>query len=167
MKQKLSYLPNFLIITAASLWLGVLILAIATTPTRGAVAPSPYEEELFSFAFLAFGSCMGLFFGMRRFAYEERSIKKVNFLLALLITFAVQHLVANLFGFAVYTASGAEQLARVLYFGVQDAYEFAPKWVSHLCLLGEELLLYIPSLLFGSFIGLRKRKKEIASLTGK
>ena len=165
MKQRFSYCPSFLVSFAASLWFGVLLCALATTPIRGMFEPSKYEELFISFAFYSGGTCVGLLFACRRFGYEKRSVDKINLLLALLITFITEHLVAVLLDFAVYIAAGTRDLVQALYFGTAEYYAFAvPDNLLHIALLCVQIGLFLPSVLGGIYLGVAKRKKEIKKL---
>ena len=44
--------------------------------------------------------------------------------------------------------------------------EDVPKWVTHLCMLSYEILLFIPATLLGEYIGTRKSIKMREELLG-
>ena len=169
MKESAKIVLKYLGIYELSLLAGLLFYVWAQYPVELAFKMSDMTEQFVRAALGITASTVGFFF----LSYKRKGLKNKSFcfkdsLLKVLLTFAIVQVVAFILQYAIYIAGTATDLSRGIWMmaGHDLNKEDVPKWVTHLCMLSYEILLFIPATLLGEYIGTKKSIRMREELLG-
>lgn len=169
MKAGAKTVLKYLGIYELSILAGLLFYVGAQYPVELAFKMSDMTEQFVRAALGITASTVGFFF----LSYKRKGLKNKRFcfkdsLLKVLLAFAIVQVVAFIFQYVIYIAGTATDLSRGIWMmaGHDLNKEDVPKWVTHLCMLSYEILLFIPATLLGEYFGTRKSIKMRAELLG-
>lgn len=172
MKKHLSLAGAYLLVLEASFWIGLLVATLGKYIAQLAFSANFGTVIVISAVFAVIASVSALIIGSRTIGYKKRPETK-EILIALLIAFAVQQILAPIFQYIFYVAG-----ATTAYFADWVLYKFGdaissdgvptedlPGLYSHLIMTGGYLVLYAPSMYFGTVLGKKRRENERKSMT--
>ena len=169
MKAGAKIVLKYLGIYELSILAGLLFYVWAQYPAQLAFKMSEMTEQFVRAALGLTASTVGLFF----LSYKRKGLKNKSFcfrdaLLKVLLAFAIVQVVAFIFQYVIYIAGTATDLSRGIWMmaGHDFNREDVPKWVTHLCMLSYDILLFIPATLLGEYLGTKKSIKMREELLG-
>lgn len=169
MKNHLSRFGIYLIIYEGGILIGLLFCMIVMNPLKLAFEMSDAVQNLIWGLISTAGTSLWLFIASHREGHKVLEFKLSDVLIPTLMVFALQQIVAVIFQYAIYFTGGALFFAKA--FGAMAGSKYAynediPVWLKHICMLGYDILFFIPSILCGSYFGTKKRLKDRAELIG-
>lgn len=174
MKKQISLFSPYLLNFVGSLWLGVLATVLASIPLRFAVGNNPLAENLWISVFFAAAMTAWLFLSSYRRGYKKKALPLPKLSLFMAILFLLQQIFAYIFGYVYYMAGAATHLSLAIFLGHNPAVydlkthlaEGVPLWGYHVLMLALMLVLYVPAMVGGEYVGSKRREKDRAELTG-
>ena len=149
----------------ASLWLGMLFWIVDIS---GLFAENgSLLEMLVQCIIMTVATGTGMFFYAKQRGYKEGKFKLKAVILSMGIAFVIQLMYAALFSFALYTTGPAFCLGKWIYSilyeiptkGFPDIYKLITMWLFD--------LIYLGIVIFGEYMGVKKRLRDRTQLTAK
>lgn len=163
MKKYLSDFGSYLMIYVASLGIGLLVYIIALYPFKIILSPTAMMERILRFALGASGTAAGFFALSYPKGYKRAEFQWKSILIPILLVFIIQQIIAPIFEYVPYVAGTSRELADIIYMiqghGVAEL-EYVPNWLRHICMLMFDVILIIPPVFLGQYVGSKKRQKE-------
>lgn len=166
MKKYIKKCLEFLILFVLCLAIGLLINSVFQ-----------YIPAIFGFSILAkrfFWSVFDLllsailmFLYQYREGYRRKAFDIKPMIPASIFVFVLQQIFAPMLQYAPYVAGCVFRLAKLIHYWDQPLYdnlEQMPAVTEHLLMTAATLLLFIPAMILGEYIGMRMRKKHEAEL---
>lgn len=167
MKNYFTKLGTYALDYIAAMWVGILVLFIALYPIELIVELTPLAERIVRASLCTVGTTVWLFISAHRIGYKSKAFKFPTVIAALLTLFVLQQVLSVVTDYVIYIAGATNDLAEAVRFGNRVTGLEAPGYVKYLCLLALDLLLFIPAVLTGEYLGARKRQKDRDALIGR
>ena len=161
MKTIMKKMSKYLLIYWAGVLIALVALILLQYPILFAFELSDIAKELVFFAVQIIASTAWIFVGAYRKGLKNKEFRLKDVLIPMLLAFAVVQVAAPIFQYVVYIAGPTMWMSR----GIQMittgdmVIEKVPYWLSHLCMLCYDILLYIPAILLGEYFGTKKSIK--------
>ena len=169
MKANAKIVLKYLGIYELSILAGLLFYLWAQYPVLLAFKMSNMTKQFVMGSLGLTASTVGFFF----LSYKRKGLENKRFcfkdsLLKVLLTFAIVQVVAFILQYAIYIAGTARELSEGIWMmaGHDPNMEDVPKWVTHLCMLCYDILLFIPATLLGEYFGTKKSIRMREELLG-
>ena len=164
-----TYLWSFI----ASLWFGLMVQLLFNLPIKFLVGTNQLALNVLGAAVFAVATSAWLFYSSYRRGYKRKALSISQLLAVFVPVIFVQQIVACLFGYVSYTSGAAHDLAVAVFLQNHEVnvdpnthlIVGIPLWGYHVMMVGLALVCYLPALISGQTIGVRKRENERKELT--
>lgn len=166
MKNYLTKLGTYALDYIAAMWVGLLVCMIGLYPIEIIFELTDLAELIVRALLCAVTTTVWLFISAHRIGYKSKAFEFPTVIAALLTVFVLQQVLSVVTDYAIYIAGSTEYFARAVWFGNRVTGLEVPAHVKYLCLLALDLLLFIPAILAGEYLGSKKRRKDRDALIG-
>ena len=178
MKSYISKATSYLFPFFGSMWIGVLAVILLKIPFDLISDSGFLGGRIFQVIMLTLFPAVFLFFSMKKKGYKTAESNVNETVICMCIVFLIQQLLCYVIGYAIYLAGGAVHLAEAIFLNnAQAMYEDVstfpllahtvigvPLWAYHLLMAVIDILIFLPIIIAGKSVGVKKRMKERIAL---
>lgn len=166
-KKAIEYIALFIMCQWLSVW---IIMVAQYIPNIFGLETYCIITMVLRFIFELLGAAVPLYIFSYQFGYRSKKFKIEYSLVAAVVLVVFQQFIAPCFRYAPYIAGPAPYLADIVYYikndAIQDPFQniitkaYVTNASMHLCMTVIMLLIFVPSIIFGEYIGAKMRKKH-------
>lgn len=168
MKNIFSKFGTYILDFIAAILIGMLVETFAPLPILLAADLSTLSTRVIKAAFFIIVTTAWLFFSARTIGYKSKETNIRGLLVSIILIFALQQVLSPLFNYAEYISGGVLALTYAIFLGNDPFISAAdshlasdvPIWGYHVVMLAVALVFYLPAIITGEYLGVKKREKD-------